>query len=152
MEAIDWDESLRLGVEEIDADHEDLIACYNAVFSASAEGVDPRLVDETLATLLEHTERHFRREEALMEKEAYADIESHRVEHEVLLGSALLLKNRSLSDPGRPMNAYSLLFLRSWLVNHILEADKEFAVFVLRSRLDAKIAAPASCEEVCVSA
>lgn len=132
MDMIAWDENLATGVKEIDDEHMELIECYNRLSGEYMSGSKHNDVNELLRSLVAHTKSHFQHEEALMDKAAYPAAASHKEEHHVLLQSVSMILNRTGSEEHRPLGNYSLSFLRSWLVNHILDADKELARFLLR--------------------
>lgn len=131
MNAIDWDESLVLGVRAMDDDHRQLISCYNDLFAEFFAGAGPVVVNRALVELFDHTRDHFLREEALMEGAGYPDLASHREEHGILLQSARMLQEKTLADESHPITGYTLSFLRAWLIVHILEADRELAEYLL---------------------
>ncbi len=132
MDMIAWDDNLSTGVDELDGDHRQLIDCYNMLSGEFIAGCRAAEINRLLALLVEHTEGHFRREEALMDQARYPKSASHREEHRALLQSVTLLQFKAVSATGNPLSSYTLSFLRSWLVNHILDADKVLAQFLLR--------------------
>ena len=144
MATIGWTDSLVLGIDEIDADHRQLITCYNDLLAACAAGVEASDFNDALAKLIAHTAYHFKHEEALMERSGYVDLDAHRVEHEVLHSSVRMLHKKTISENSRAMNSYALTFLWSWLVDHIVDADKRFAGFLLY-QADEGLCLPASC-------
>lgn len=135
MEMIEWDGSLLLGVEDMDSDHHDLVVCFNDLSLANFTGEDVAVVSVILQKLVDHTREHFRHEEALMRRYAYPNIDSHKQEHETLLFSVLMFQQRALEADKHPISGRNLMFLASWLLNHIMEADKVFARFILQARV-----------------
>lgn len=119
----------------MDEDHRILVHCYNEVFRVSAADVAPAIFNGALARLIDHTWSHFHCEESLMAQVSYPAAAAHKVEHAVLLDSAMMLQKKALFDISRPMSTEPLAFLRSWLLNHIVETDKELARFILRARM-----------------
>ena len=134
MDDIGWDGSLCLGVKEIDDDHESLIQIFNSLFEAHFSGASPSFVDQALVKLVEYTDGHFQREEAMMEIAGYPHLASHKEEHNSILQSALRLQEKFIAGEMLSLNSYTLSFLRSWLENHILAADNSFVLFLRRSR------------------
>lgn len=134
MEFIEWDGSLALGVPEIDDDHEELVNCYNRLFESVYSSKARSVVIAELKTLVNHTWSHFHCEEALMESVGYPELMSHKAAHELLLSAVLLLQNRLSSDPNQPIIGHRFSFLRSWMLNHMMEADRDLAEYILKLR------------------
>ena len=131
MKLVEWDGSLCLGVGAMDDVHKKMISFFNDLVAASAAGVEARAFNAALKNLIDHTADHFHHEEAMMHEADYYDLAAHRAEHEVLLNSAMMLQKKAATEKSKAMNSYALSFLRSWLIGHILEADKKFAQFLL---------------------
>lgn len=123
MEWITWGDSLRLGHEEIDDDHQKLVAIVNrladSVMSPSAQQTD----EELLAEFLTQTVAHFAEEDRLMAAHHYPRAEEHAAEHARLIQAALDARAEFAADLSTSVSL--LRFLRRWLTHHILTADKE---------------------------
>ena len=78
MDIIDWDESFRIGVEQIDRQHKKLFALRNQLFESccTENSVHAEKFHSILSELFEYTRYHFEAEEELMQ--AYFDIEEGR--------------------------------------------------------------------------
>lgn len=118
--ALIWTETLRIGVDAIDKDHQSLIMLLNRVSNREIDDAD---VDQVVGALIDYTHYHFLREEALMEACEYPDLENHRNLHHGLLDEVSVLsrawkENRDAASLNR-LRA----FLRNWLFNHILKID-----------------------------
>lgn len=133
MESIEWDESMALGVRDIDDEHRSLVDCYNRVFQAIFSRNEPAIVETALQTLLDHTRDHFLSEEALMEGIDYPGLATHRAEHQALLFSATMFQQGMLADGGKPISIQRLSFLRSWVLTHMMTTDRELARHLLRA-------------------
>ncbi|TAN43844.1 MAG: bacteriohemerythrin [Nitrospirae bacterium] len=132
--AISWDESLSLKVPEIDNDHKQLIDYYNQLLGACMASVGPSIINKTLVKLLDYTNEHFAREEALMIKSHYPEIQIHKSEHATLQQAVSNLRERALSDASDKNHDISndtLVFLHGWIVDHITSADRALARFLL---------------------
>ena len=69
---------------------------------------------------------HFRGEEDQMERVAYPELESHRLEHEGLL-SRVRKTLEKMHEGESPALAEFGEFVNAWISRHILERDKNFA-------------------------
>lgn len=129
---IKWDESLSVGLDVIDHDHKELINLFNQLYAScfAPEETLVATVSETLVMLLDYTKYHFQREEQLMMKEGYPSYASHKELHDDLLLITLNFQEKLQSSEIHEITDETLEFLRSWIVNHIMKVDIEFANFM----------------------
>ncbi|MFA7242049.1 MAG: bacteriohemerythrin [Sulfuricellaceae bacterium] len=129
---IKWDKSLSVGVDEIDSDHKELINLFNQLYAScsASEGALAAAEMDTLLRLLDYTKHHFKREEKLMKQEGYPDYEEHRELHDDLLLITLNFQEQLQSSEIHEITDETLEFLRSWIVNHIMECDKAFGSYL----------------------
>lgn len=130
MKSIKWDESLSVGIKEIDDDHKNLIEYYNNFFAACFSSMGEAVVNETLIKLIEYTKYHFEREEGLMEKEGYSGLTEQKNEHENLLRTTLEFQEKVASGSSDSVSHDILVFLNNWLETHLMGLDADFAKFV----------------------
>ncbi|WP_109117128.1 bacteriohemerythrin [Azospirillum sp. TSO22-1] len=133
---IRWSEALAVGAAALDTDHQHLFALTNEVLAAMLDGRGPSVVKAALAELETYTRQHFSREEALLFETGYPEAEAHRASHAHLL--AQMEKIRAMAGAGQPERVAR--FLQSWILDHILVSDMDYARF-LRKR--ARSEAPA---------
>jgi diguanylate cyclase (GGDEF)-like protein/hemerythrin-like metal-binding protein len=121
-----WLEAYECGEPTIDREHRDLFDLANTVIDASlATDTAPRVFQAALDTLLEHLERHFCDEEALLEKHNYAKLGQHKAAHAHLLARAREL--RSAAQSATPMLGALVDFLANDVVSrHLFTADRDF--------------------------
>jgi hemerythrin len=109
-------------IPELDEDHIEifgLIGGLRAVVDDRLSAVDGSQV----AALAAYAERHFAREESIMESTEYAGLEDHRQEHHRARSILMGFRNDYLD--GRRVDAGTVLnFLESWLVSHIADVDQ----------------------------
>jgi hemerythrin len=114
------------GVAELDDDHVEIFSMIGGLRAI----VDDRksVVDGShVADLAAYAERHFAREEAIMEATTYPGLEDHRQEHH--RARAILMGFRNDYLDGRRVDAVTVLkFLESWLSSHIAEVDQRMVV------------------------
>lgn len=117
---IKWTKGIAVGIEEIDADHQKLIAIYNNVIWAE-KARDRKQVASLLEELGNQTEAHFRREENLMKNYSYPSIATHQAEHKRLLEEL----DYEIEDWRTDRISSSLLvwFMYGWLLRHIVTED-----------------------------
>lgn len=116
---VEWSDALSVGVPAVDEDHKKLVSLVNELFSACFAGGGNDAVSAVLKELLDYTQYHFAREEAFLRSHASPTLESHAEEHRKLTGQVLAISRQGTSA----LSDDVLLFLRDWLMYHILETD-----------------------------
>ena len=134
-----WEDAYASGNPLIDAQHQKLIQCSNALLSAVVAGQPPSEVNLRLETLLAHTAQHFRDEEQLLRKAGFPELDAHLATHNRLLERARELQSEAR---GGVMNLGRLVsFLAAELVNgHLLTGDRQYFDHV--KRVQSKTAIP----------
>lgn len=126
MPIINWDESLSVQVPSIDVQHQALIAMINELDDAITRGYSALVVGNIIEKLLMYAEHHFSYEESCMEQCAFAQIETHRCQHDDLLSKVKEFKlSYARSVPGLSQDLK--VFLISWLQHHIKRSDKQYS-------------------------
>lgn len=128
MRAIDWDEGMSVGLARLDDDHKQLIAVINRLHEAVRLGGAEAgaTVTRSLQALADYTERHFAREEAVLQAVGYRELADHRAQHQAFVEE---LQDLAAAFDARrdPALADSLgRFLRDWLTHHILVEDMAY--------------------------
>jgi hemerythrin len=116
------------GIPELDEDHVEIfsmIGGLRAIVDDQSSVVDGAHV----AALAAYAERHFAREEAIMDATRYPGLEDHRQEHH--RARAILMGFRNDYLDGRRVDAVTVLkFLESWLASHIADVDQRMVAHV----------------------
>ena len=129
MPFIQFNDSLRVGFEEIDNDHKQLIEIINMLDDAISAGNEQNVVSEILNELISYTLWHFRHEERLMQTHGDPTLFDHKKEHDNLVKEVSERQKAFLE--GEPGIATKLMpFLKNWLIKHILVTDKKTAKFL----------------------
>ena len=117
----------RLGIDEIDVQHQNLFRIANRLNADLAPG---QLYEE-LMNLYRYTREHFTAEEALMRKWQYPDYLDHKRLHDQLLGTL----NTTAAEVAREPEKLPQLqaFLANWVVGHIQDQDQRIADFLDRA-------------------
>lgn len=130
MTLITWQDSYSVGVELIDSDHKLLVSLINQLNDAAEGGQGRDVVGSVLNVLIEYTEGHFSREEMLMEKGGYPDLEPHREQHRALTAKVRDMVTQYREGHAETLDRDILDFLTSWLTGHILSVDMEYRPYV----------------------
>ncbi len=121
-----WDNSLSIGLEEIDNQHKRWVEIINKLYSAFQKGVALDNLYVIISELSEYTEYHFGFEEEYMKKTNYEETEAHKKTHTDFIEK--LQKFKEEYKEGRVDVAYNLMsYLRPWVKFHILKVDKPYA-------------------------
>jgi hemerythrin len=129
MTLIEWDDSLKLGVAIVDAQHERLIGIINRLHEAKVEGRSTEVIGEIMDELIIYTATHFSMEEKYFAQFSYADAEEHKQEHDALIEKVTAFVDSFEKAPpaSRAGLAQELLqFLQIWWRYHMLDTDAKF--------------------------
>ena len=85
MTLLEWRDAFRIGIAEVDHEHQQLIALINAIHDAASSG-GPAAVVQFLGELHARISAHFALEEKVMRGRGYGGYAAHKHEHEQLLG------------------------------------------------------------------
>ncbi|MBP2227653.1 hemerythrin-like metal-binding protein [Azospirillum agricola] len=127
---IEWTAEMETGIPAIDSDHRVLLALVNQIAYEDNKG-DRTAVEFVLDELLGYTALHFAREEALLERCGYPDLDHHRRIHAALLDEVRGLQRRMVAfTPGLGEELHR--FLGHWLTSHIQGEDMTYLPYVPR--------------------
>ena len=133
MNAIEWDESYSVGVEELDEQHKQLFRMINTLFEVPNVAVESQTISDLLTDVKEYTSYHFETEERYMSECGYPDIAAHMRAHEQFRKKVDdLWSARMAHRKGVPADI--LQFLYEWLSAHVLSCDKKYAALVSSHR------------------
>lgn len=130
MPFINWTDSLSVGIESIDEQHQLLVQIINDLNEAMKNNEADHIMVEIFARLISYTHVHFAFEEQLFDSHGYQGSEAHKAQHEALIETIDTLKSR-LEGGGTTVGIEVMEFLRRWLTDHILKTDMEYANFLV---------------------
>ena len=126
---VNWNESWLIGVQEVDAQHKNLVSLLNQLHQAMSEGKGKDVLGGILDGLVSYTKAHFSTEERMMEKIGYPDLLEHKREHMALTKKVLDFQQQFKAG-GAGMSVGIIEFLRTWLQSHILGTDVKYVPLV----------------------
>ena len=129
MAFVDWSPNLSVGIDFIDADHQQSITLLAELQGLVASDQPRTAAIEKLDELIEFSEQHFRLEERLMKENNYREFAQHQAIHKKLLQQTAELRER-LASGTTDIGPEVMDFLKEWLMRHILESDKHFGGFL----------------------
>lgn len=134
---IEWNDELVTGIDKIDEQHQILVNLFNEANSKLTSNNNADFLEQITRDMLSYALYHFEAEEELMQKYGYSeekteDVATHIRQHRSF--SAKVVGVHNDIKAGILISREDLLsFLNGWLINHILNTDKQFAAFLLAS-------------------
>lgn len=123
-----WREEYRTNIAKMDEQHRALFEKADLFYKRLARGEDVAVID-ILNLLLSASETHFEEEEGLMRKYGYPELEQHKAMHERFLHQVGEIKRSR--RPGKIRSGFDCsIFLRDWIIQHILTEDKKYGPFL----------------------
>ena len=125
MALIEKNGTIKIGYDPIDRDHDEFIDLLNQL-----DSVGDAEFRELFQQLFEHTERHFERENQLMEQFSFPAAAEHKGEHQRVLGEFKQFKKRI--DKG--LLAFGRAFIKErlpqWFALHASTMDGALAAHI----------------------
>lgn len=125
---IEWTPDMAVGEPSIDHDHRILVALVNQVWCPGTAD-DAIAIEFVLDELLGYTAFHFAREEDLMARAGYPDLEEHKAIHRAMIQEVRQLQRR-LARFTPNLGADLQEFLGDWLMGHILSEDRRYIPYL----------------------
>ena len=132
MEKLIWDDRLSVGILEIDHQHQKLIGFINILNDVIAgDLMEKTTIRIVLRKMVEYSQYHFQCEEDLMQKVNYPDMPSHKSEHSEFSDTVknFIERMKENDDIAKDL----LIFLYSWLTNHIFTVDQKMGQYALKN-------------------
>ena len=123
---MDWNKSLDIGVEEMNHEHQGLLAAMNQLHDLYTQKVPFRVQKDALDILKNATVEHFRSEEEYMKEIGWDKADTHKFIHQSLLDSFGKHYEEAVSK--NEMQEEFFEFLRFWLAAHIQGIDAKYGV------------------------
>ncbi len=125
-----WEDSYRIGNEEMDSEHLILFAILNQISINIDADMAASCLNEVLGALEAYISYHFAHEEALMRAWGYPGLESHSESHRRFIEDVARMRSAALVSSGHEAAMRLRFFVLDWLLNHILETDADYASFI----------------------
>ncbi|MFV0420954.1 bacteriohemerythrin [Oleidesulfovibrio sp.] len=134
MKQLQFDDSMKIGIASLDAQHEELTAIINELYYAYMQGTHREVLCGLITRVNDYAHEHFELERRYMEPFVFEmpDYMAHMDEHRAFFTDAIGFLLRYLEED-TAITAEMLDFLLDWWKNHIMKRDKEMGRF-LRSR------------------
>lgn len=128
---VEWNQSLSVGVKEVDNQHKELFKRVSDLLDALSQGKGRQEVGNLIKFLADYTVTHFRDEEALMAKHNYPGLDEQKKEHAQLIKDLGELK-KEFEAVGPSLTLLMQIQRKAvdWLTNHISKSDKKIGEFL----------------------
>ena len=128
MANLKWGDEYSIGVNEIDLQHREFIHIVNKIHWAKEQQYPIEVGIRLVRELHKYGEFHFICEENMMFLQQYPGLNTQIVEHRSLI--AILKGKMDEFSNGKLSYDDFTNFAFKWLLNHVLEEDKKFGVFM----------------------
>ncbi len=130
MSFYNWTDDLTVGNQAVDDQHKKIIDLINRYHDTlEQKGTRSALVADFKA-IADYAIRHFRDEEAQMERCRYPQLERHRIIHKQLLDWVGTLGQQPASGVAA-VESQIQFFLKSWLTAHIKGIDQQYSPYMI---------------------
>ena len=130
---IAWDDRLKLGNEQVDAQHKRLFELLSELVGQCIDGSNAEKLRETLDFLVNYTISHFYDEESIQVQYNFPEYRKHKQMHEdfkKVVGGLVQRFNESGSSK-ELSNDVNKVIVR-WLISHIRQEDKKIGEHISR--------------------
>jgi hemerythrin-like metal-binding protein len=129
MDKVIWNEEWNSGNQTIDSQHRKLVKIINDLIELQSS---PNRIKESqiLLDLINYIKYHFDDEERIMELADFPMLAQHKEEHKFFKLKVANL-SRDIFKKKHNVSAEVLNFLKTWLIEHIIEEDKQFRKFII---------------------
>lgn len=131
MAQIEWNDSLSIGIDLIDEQHQMLIQRLNDLAAAVDQNRGERKIMQTLEFLIDYTNFHFSSEEEQMTQQNYPGLQAQQQQHAEFKKTLNNLV-RDFEEEGSTQAVATSIntFLNNWLIKHIQTVDLKFGEFL----------------------
>ena len=139
---VSWKPQYSVHIDTIDSQHKVLVALIRELQEAMWEGRGRGFQSSLIDQLVAYTKGHLRFEEDMMSENGYELLAEHAEQHRLLTSQVCELQQK-IHDGDAISNAQVMLFLRNWLLVHIMQHDQKFARALRATEQPEEPAAPA---------
>ena len=129
MNLVEWRDEFKIGIEEVDFEHQELIGLINDSYNEAKKEDSAMAVIDSLGEIFSKISAHFALEEKEMRELKYDQYEDHKQDHERLLD-----KIRDIMDEYEDISTLDEKEfgqrLTDWFVNHFSTKDARLHKFL----------------------
>jgi len=130
-----WDEHLKIGIQELDEQHRQLVEKMNDMSRCIGEGKGASQLKEILDFISNYSKEHFRTEEGYMERYDYPNLHEQQEHHRGFKKDIKEVMNRVedegfTEDIAEKINEYII----RWFLRHLRYEDQKFGEFLKKKQ------------------
>ncbi len=125
MKTFDWDDSYSVRVKKFDDEHKHLFEIVKDLYQAMEHKDDRLALAMIINDLIRYSKEHFSNEEITLLNTQYPNYEKHRKQHKLFIEKIEQLA-ADYNSGNHLLHFDMLLFLKNWVLQHILVADKHY--------------------------
>jgi hemerythrin-like metal-binding protein len=129
MTLLPWRDEFRIGIEEVDHEHQELIGLINTLHSALGEDRSGDRVESFLGEIYANISAHFALEEKVMRARRYDALAVHKADHERLLDDLRDLMDEQAGGEILDEERFSAR-LAQWFAGHFQTHDARLHRFL----------------------
>ena len=127
----DWSDDYLTGITEIDRQHRGFFEAAHRLYDHILNCEGENAVEEAVEFLRNYADKHFRTEEAFMQKHEFPGLEQHKQLHARFLeGLDMLNDDLKIFGPSQHLADRALEVAQDWLIDHITEEDMQYVKYV----------------------
>ena len=129
-----WNDSLLVGIPQIDGQHRKLVDAIDRLMNACTEGKSKIEIGKALNIAADIAKEHIRDEENLQERYSYPGINAHKRLHaQFVLTINGLIKEYERTGPNVAMTSKLNKALVQWLLDHFGAEDKKVGIHIQKA-------------------
>lgn len=129
MNTFNWNDSYDVKVARFNDQHKFLFEIIKDLYNAMENKDDRLALAFIINKIVQYSKEHFSEEEICLLNNQYPNYEKHRKQHKLFLDK--IVQFSSDYNSGKYLlHVDILLFLKNWVLQHILVADKEYGDFL----------------------
>ncbi len=126
---IEWDEKYSVDIPELDGYQKELFAMFNALIEMKSKKLDAKAATNMITDINDYSKEFFFREERILKKRGYPDLEVHAKAHRRFIKNSISLR-REIAEDMSNLTMEVILDLRDWLLEHIETSDSMYVPFL----------------------
>ena len=133
MEPITWNDDFKVGVEQLDEQHRQLIQILNRLISKPQATTGSETISELLNDMMNYSKTHFETEENFLRQCNYPHLDEQIAQHRAFrkknvdFCTATMQKDKTVPKE-------ILHYLHDWWMNHILKSDMKYKPFLNKQK------------------
>ena len=128
MEFYTWKDDFSVNHPLMDEQHQLFLETLNSIACRLGAIDSPEVFDRSVAMLQRYIEEHFHAEEAHLAAIDFPGLPAHKQQHDFFRSQVADLNGTYRQLSTRDLHGL-LVFMRDWLLSHILDMDRQYADF-----------------------